>query len=114
MQRLYSERLFPVCNPKLATGRNRITKAADLLKFPLLRLEDAKNWTRPFEAASVKATVGPGPVLNRASMLIDAAIDGHGIAGLSERVHGLGGTLEVSSPAGGPTVVTAHLPFLEA
>ena len=43
-----------------------------------------------------------------------AAIDGHGIAGLEERVHGLGGTLEVTSPAGGPTVVAAHLPYLEA
>jgi signal transduction histidine kinase len=43
-----------------------------------------------------------------------AAIDGHGIAGLEERVHGLGGTFEVSSPEGGPTVVTAHLPYLEA
>jgi LysR family transcriptional regulator, glycine cleavage system transcriptional activator len=79
-QRLYSERLFAVCSPKLVAGRNRITKAADLLKFPLLRLEDAKNWTRLLEAAGVKATVPPGPVLNRASMLIDAAIDGQGIA----------------------------------
>jgi len=43
-----------------------------------------------------------------------AAIDGHGIAGLEERVHGLGGTFEVTSPEGGPTVVTAHLPYLEA
>jgi len=80
VQRLYSERLFPICSPKLVAGRNRITKAADLLKFPLLRLEDAKNWTRLFEAAGVKGTIGPGPVLNRASMLIDAAIDGQGIA----------------------------------
>jgi len=80
VQRLYSERLFPVCSPKLVAGRNRITKAADLLKFPLLRLEDAKNWTRLLEAAGVKATVRPGPVLNRASMLIDAAIDGQGVA----------------------------------
>jgi len=80
VERLYSERLFPVCSPMLVAGRNRITKVADLLKFPLLRLEDAKNWTRFFEAAGVKATVGPGPVLNRASMLIDAAIDGQGIA----------------------------------
>ncbi len=80
VERLYSERLFPICSPKLIVGRNRITKAADLLKFPLLRLEDAKNWTRLFNAAGVKATVGPGPVLNRASMLIDAAIDGQGIA----------------------------------
>jgi LysR family glycine cleavage system transcriptional activator len=80
MQRLYSERLFPVCSPKLIAGRNRITKPADLLKFPLLRLEDTKNWARLFEATGVKAAVGPGPVLNRASMLIDAAIDGQGIA----------------------------------
>lgn len=80
VQRLYSERLFPVCSPKLVAGRNRITKVADLLKFPLLRLEDAKNWTRLLEAAGVKATVRPGPVLNRASMLIDAAIDGQGVA----------------------------------
>ena len=80
LQRLYAERLFPICSPKLIAGRNRITKVADLLKFPLLRLEDAKNWTRLFEAAGVKASVGPGPVLNRASMLIDAAIDGQGIA----------------------------------
>lgn len=80
VERLYAERLFPVCSPKLVAGRNRITKAADLLRFPLLRLEDAKNWTRLFEAAGLKAAVGPGPVLNRASMLIDAAIDGQGIA----------------------------------
>ena len=79
-ERLCSERLFPVCSPKLVAGRNRITKAADLLRFPLLRLEDAKNWTRLFEAAGVKTPVGPGSVLNRASMLIDAAIDGQGIA----------------------------------
>ena len=39
------------------------------------------------------------------------AIAGHGIAGLEERVHGLGGTLTVTSPVGGPTVVLAQLPF---
>ena len=78
--RLCSEQLFPVCAPKLISGRNRITKAADLLKFPLLRLEDWKNWSRWFEAAGVTATPVPGPTLNRASMLIDAAVDGQGIA----------------------------------
>lgn len=34
----------------------------------------------------------------------------HGIAGLEERLRGLGGTLEVVSPEGGPTVITARLP----
>ncbi len=80
VERLYSERLFPVCSPKLVAGCNRVTKIADLLKFPLLRLEDTNNWTRLFQAAGLKASVGPGPVLNRASMLIDAAIGGQGIA----------------------------------
>ncbi len=37
-------------------------------------------------------------------------IAGHGLAGLEERLRGLGGTLEVTSPTGGPTAVTAHLP----
>lgn len=39
------------------------------------------------------------------------AVPEHGLAGLQERVLGQGGTLEVSSPKGGPTVVAAHLPI---
>jgi hypothetical protein len=35
---------------------------------------------------------------------------GHGIANLQERAQGLGGTLRVTSPAGGPTVVSARIP----
>jgi signal transduction histidine kinase len=41
-------------------------------------------------------------------------IAGHGLAGLEERLRGLGGILELSSPAGGPTVVGAHLPITVA
>lgn len=39
------------------------------------------------------------------------SIDGHGLAGLEERLRGLGGTLELDSPAGGPTIATGHLPL---
>ncbi|GAA1205988.1 sensor histidine kinase [Rhodoglobus aureus] len=35
----------------------------------------------------------------------------HGLAGIEERVRGVGGRLEIDSPAGGPTVVTALLPL---
>jgi signal transduction histidine kinase len=35
---------------------------------------------------------------------------GHGLAGLSDRLRGVDGTLTVSSPTGGPTQVTATLP----
>lgn len=38
-------------------------------------------------------------------------LDGHGLAGLEERLRGLGGTLELESPDGGPTVVTGRLPL---
>jgi signal transduction histidine kinase len=37
-------------------------------------------------------------------------LPGHGLAGLEERMRGLGGMLEVHSPSGGPTTVIAHLP----
>jgi LysR family glycine cleavage system transcriptional activator len=78
--RLCAEQLFPVCSPKLVSGRNRITRASDLLKFPLLRLDDWTTWTRWFEAAGVADPVAHGPIINRASMLIDAAVDGQGVA----------------------------------
>lgn len=35
---------------------------------------------------------------------------GHGLAGLADRVRAAGGTLAVTSPAGGPTEITAELP----
>ncbi len=79
--RLCSERLFPVCSPKLVSGRNRIVKPSDILKLPILHLEDSKAWSRWFDAAGVTdAEVSHGPVLNRASMLIDAAVNGQGVA----------------------------------
>jgi len=79
--RLCSEQLFPVCSPKLMTGRNRLRQPADLLRLPLLHLDDWGDWRRWLEAAGVPdAEALHGPVLNRASMVIDAAIDGQGVA----------------------------------
>jgi LysR family glycine cleavage system transcriptional activator len=80
VERLCSERLFPVCSRKLVSGHKRITNARDLLKFPLLRLGDWATWRRWFEAAGVSDFVAHGPIVNRASMLIDAAVDGQGVA----------------------------------
>jgi LysR family glycine cleavage system transcriptional activator len=80
--RLCAEQIFAICSPKLLAGRNRLQRPADVLKWPLLRLEDqSKAWERWFAVAGVVPPAQlPGPVLNRASMLIDAAIDGQGIA----------------------------------
>jgi len=78
--RLCTEQLFPVCSPRLMAGRTRIAKPSDLLKFPLLHLEDSKAWSNWFDAAGVDAEMSHGLVLNRASMLIDAAVNGQGVA----------------------------------
>src|SRR5215469_16609564 len=80
--RLCAEQIFAICSPKLLAGRNRLQWPADVLKWPLLRLVDqSKAWERWFALAGVVAPEQlPGPVLNRASILIDAAIDGQGIA----------------------------------
>ncbi|MGD9988959.1 sensor histidine kinase [Pseudonocardia sp.] len=37
---------------------------------------------------------------------------GHGLAGLADRLSGVGGMLDLSSPPGGPTVLTATIPLL--
>ncbi len=78
--RLCPEELFAVCSPKLLSGR-RLKKPRDLLKLPLIHLDDRKAWSRWLEAAGVAhAELSQGPVLNRASMVIDAAVDGQGVA----------------------------------
>lgn len=79
---LCTEQIFAVCSPQLLMGPDRLKRPADVLKWPLLRLEDqSKAWERWFALAEVAAPERlPGPVLNRANMLIDAAIAGQGIA----------------------------------
>jgi LysR family glycine cleavage system transcriptional activator len=81
VERLSAEELFPVCSPKLLAGRRRLGKPADVLQFPLLHLDTHNDWSKWLEAAGVvDAEISHGPVVNRASMLIDAAVDGQGIA----------------------------------
>ncbi|ESX27439.1 MULTISPECIES: transcriptional regulator GcvA [unclassified Mesorhizobium] len=76
--RLCSEQLFVVCSPKL---HQRMREPSDVLNFPLLHLDDRKDWSEWLEAAGVvEAELSHGPVLNRASMVIDAAVDGQGVA----------------------------------
>lgn len=78
--RLCSEELFAVCSPKLISGWKRSIKPADVLKLPLLHLDDRSDWSRWLAAAGVTGTeASHGPILNRASMVIDAAANGQGV-----------------------------------
>lgn len=79
--RLSPEQLFAVCSPKLLSGKRRLSKPADILKFPLIHMDSRGDWKNWFQEAGLDdATATHGPVLNRASMVIDAAINGQGIA----------------------------------
>ncbi len=70
------------------------------------------------EVALVRATaVGAGAERVLSVEVVDDGVGGadpakgHGLAGLVDRVEGVGGLLDVSSPAGGPTLVRATLPW---
>jgi LysR family glycine cleavage system transcriptional activator len=77
---LSSEQFFAICSPKLLSGR-RLGKPADILKFPLIHLDSRADWAKWLQTAGMNDhNVKHGPVLNRASMVIDAAINGQGIA----------------------------------
>jgi LysR family transcriptional regulator, glycine cleavage system transcriptional activator len=77
---LSGEQLFAVCSPALL-GRRRPARPADLLKFPLIHLDNREEWARWLRAVGIaEGEVTHGPVLNRASMVIDAAVNGQGIA----------------------------------
>jgi len=76
--RLCAEQLFAVCSPRLAA---KLGRPEDVLKVTLLHLDDRTAWSAWLQAAGVaSAQAIHGPILNRASMLIDAAVDGHGVA----------------------------------
>jgi LysR family glycine cleavage system transcriptional activator len=69
-----------VCSPTLVAARTRIRGPADVVKFPLLHLDSREGWSKWLAEAGAAADLTRGPVLNRVSMLIDAAVDGQGVA----------------------------------
>src|SRR5258708_28833181 len=79
--RLCAEQLVIVCSPKLISGKNALRKPADLAKHTLLHINDRNDWVKWLPTADVDdSDASRGPSLNQASMAIDAAIDGPGVA----------------------------------
>jgi LysR family glycine cleavage system transcriptional activator len=79
--RLCTEEMFPVCSPKLLNGRNRLRAPSDLNRFALLHVNDRQGWRQWLDFADVgDVDAARGPILNQASMAIDAAVDGQGVA----------------------------------
>ena len=79
--RLCTEELFPVCSPKFLRGRHALRRPSDLAHHTLLHLDHRQDWSKWLDAAGVNdADLSRGPVLNQASMVVDAAVDGQGVA----------------------------------
>ena len=79
--RLCAEELVPVCSPAMLTGKNPIRKPEDLSRHTLLHINDRSDWARWIETAGAKTVdASRGPILSQASMVLDAASGGQGVA----------------------------------
>jgi LysR family transcriptional regulator, glycine cleavage system transcriptional activator len=79
--RLCTEELFPVCSPRLPVGPQGLRHPSQLRDYTLLHLDGRDDWQKWLDAAAVEGVdLSHGVVFNQASMTIDAAIDGQGVA----------------------------------
>jgi LysR family glycine cleavage system transcriptional activator len=77
-ERLLDERFLAVCSPRIAGGVPR--RPADLARYPLLRSND-EYWQPWFAAAGLSwPEPGRGPIFNDSAHMLQAAIEGQGIA----------------------------------
>lgn len=79
--RLCTEELFPVCSPKLLTGRGALRSPRDIRSHTLLHTNNTDDWATWLRRVEVDGVdFKRGIIFNQASMTIDAAVDGQGIA----------------------------------
>ncbi len=79
--RLMTEDIFPVCSPVLLQGSHPLRRPTDLKHHVLLHDDDHGDWRTWLLAAGVE-DVDPtrGPVFTDSSMLVQAAVEGQGVA----------------------------------
>ncbi|HEV2570052.1 LysR family transcriptional regulator [Sphingomonas sp.] len=76
-ERLVDAPVSPLCTPAIAEG---LKQPADLLGTTLFRSYRADDWTRWFAAAGLQAPVLRGPVFDSSRLMVDAALEGLGVA----------------------------------
>ena len=77
--------------------------------------ESLVNVNKHAGASSVVVTIDVSGGVLRLSVVDDGVggadvSKGHGLVGLEERLRSVDGTLEIDSPAGGPTTIEAEIP----
>ena len=84
---LFTDRIFPVCSPRIITKEKPLTQPRDLLRHTLIHLEyEAQgvvwpNWKMWMLAAGITDFDDKrGMHFGQTSLTVQAAIDGHGVA----------------------------------
>ncbi|HEY1773351.1 MAG TPA: transcriptional regulator GcvA [Gammaproteobacteria bacterium] len=79
--RLFTPEEFPVCSPKLLRGAHPLRMPADLKQVPLLHDTTHRHWQQWLELAKVRGIdARQGLVVEDMNVLIQAAIEGQGVA----------------------------------
>ena len=79
--RLFTPEEFPVCSPKLMRGAHPLRTPADLKQVPLLHDTTHRHWQQWLELAGVRGIdARQGLVVEDMNVLIQAAIEGQGVA----------------------------------
>lgn len=76
-ERIMAAPVSPLCAPDIAT---RLTRPEDLLGETLLRSYRIDDWTSWFAAAGLPAPVLRGPMFDSSRLMVDAAMQGLGVA----------------------------------
>jgi LysR family glycine cleavage system transcriptional activator len=81
VDRLFGEEAFPVCNPDLRHGSRPLATPADLAHHTLLHGDGPSAWRLWLERAGApEVDASRGPVFDDDAMLVQAAIEGQGVA----------------------------------
>lgn len=102
--KLSNEHVIPVASPRLAGGKPPLKRPRDLKAHTLLHAPGPVDWRAWTEAAGLAdLDVRRGPRFNQASMAIEAAVDGVGVAlartGLAALDLGAGRLVQPFGPA---------------
>jgi LysR family glycine cleavage system transcriptional activator len=80
VQHLYDVEFLPLCSPTLLNVHGGLKEAADLLRFPLLHLNDWEDWRQWLAAADVPfPRRTPGIRFSDLTLVQTAAVSGQGI-----------------------------------
>jgi LysR family glycine cleavage system transcriptional activator len=80
-ERVLSIDFFPVCSPSLIQGESPLSEPSDLANFTLLHDTDHSSWANWLELAGAEhVDAKRGTVVDDTNVLIQAAIDGLGVA----------------------------------